>query len=35
MKKFRVITGIFEGTEFYGDFLNGRIINNETIQLTN
>jgi hypothetical protein len=31
MKKFKVITGIFEGTEFYGEFLNGRIVNNETI----
>jgi hypothetical protein len=30
MKKFIVISGIFEGTVFYGDFLNGRIINNET-----
>lgn len=31
MKKFLVTSGIFEGTTFYGDFLNGRIVNNETI----
>lgn len=30
MKKFLVTTGIFEGTTFYGDVLNGRVINNET-----
>ena len=31
MKKFLVTQGIFEGTAFYGDFLNGRIVNNETV----
>jgi len=31
MKKFLVTSGIFEGTSFYGDFSNGRIINNESI----
>jgi hypothetical protein len=31
MKKFIVTCGIFEGTSFYGDIVNKRVVNNETI----